>query len=65
MLMATAESHICNYVAVIIFLIVSFIHVRVWRYVVSLTDMLKFLRNFVTYLIVLGFVTDLLKMYLM
>jgi len=49
MLMATAESRICSYVAVIIFLIVYFIHVRVWRFVVSLTDMLKFLRNFVFY----------------
>ena len=41
--MVTAESRVCSYVAVIIcFLIVTFIHVRVWRFVVSLTDKLKF-----------------------
>jgi hypothetical protein len=53
MSMATAETHICNYV-VIILLIVSVVHVRVWRFVVSLTDMLKFLGNFVTYFSFVG-----------
>jgi hypothetical protein len=54
MLMATAESHICSYVSLIIFLIVSFIHVRIWRFVVSLTDMLKFPRNSMIYFSCVG-----------
>ena len=47
--MAIAGSHVCSYADVIIcFLIVSFIYVRVWRFVVSLTDRLMFLRNYMT-----------------